>query len=673
MQMVLSRKMGSLPVAILAVLILIAPRPRLEAQRQQGAQGWKREAAGWSNAGKTSFPFDSRDVTRGVQGLSTRMYPPSMQLRSLLCHADTVWIGTEGGLYAWSASSDSVFLVKGPPFTCVNAMAVDEEGALWVGGDEGVSVRRYGEWTHYLGEKFSFFERVRGFCRGSGRMWIATYGQGCGFMASDSLTVLTRADSLLDDRVLSVMEEDDRTVWFGTASGISRAGFSGWHSLRYGSRIPVGAVDDIILDERGNIFLAVARQGVVRYNLGRVTEYGPADGLPGIEINAFSIDSSGRVWAAGRSGVSIYDGSGWVPLLIPGIMLENYNFLSICHDVEGNTFLGTNDGKMFVISGDSFTKVELPQRFPAGTVTGIREYRGELWFISDSGIFGSGGKSRKIPSPDPWFEGALTGFALDPDGRPWVSTRFGILQFNGASWEVFDRRMGMPTEHFTWVSNGAGSDLWFGTYDSGIMRLSDTGWTRYTVENGLPPGRITGLVTDGAGTQWILSGSGRVARFDGIDWQTVDVARRDTRVRNVQAADSIQGLDPGIRFIDRAGSDDNAGDRAGLCIGTDASGNCIVCRPEAIYINSAAGWQVIELPDIGRKIEPLCVTGSRHGELWLGTAGEGIFIRRGISWKRIGACSGVSGDHVPVLFEDGTGRMWAGTLHGGVTACQWNR
>ena len=58
--------------------------------------------------------------------------------------------------------------------------------------------------------------------------------------------------------------------------------------------------------------------------------------------------------------------------------------------------------------------------------------------------------------------------------------------------------------------------MWFGTFDAGVMRHSGGAWARYTVEDGLPSDEIAGMVTDGAGTQWALSRSGRLARFDGV-------------------------------------------------------------------------------------------------------------------------------------------------------------
>ncbi len=624
--------------------------------------------AGWIEAGRV--------IHLSNAGRSTHVFPPealstynsAKLLKALLCDGDTLWIGTEGGLYAYCTSLDSVFSVSGPAVGSITSLEFDDSGTLWVGGDKGVSIRRSGRWFHYLSGDYGFFELVTGIHDGGNKMWVMTYGNGCGYLESDSLTILSRADSLLDDRVMVLIEKSNSEIYFGTASGLCMADSFSWRSMRYGYKIPIGQIDEMILDEEGNLFLAVARQGIVRLNLGRVRKYGRRQGLPGLEINAFSLDPTGRVWAAGRSGISMYDGSGWVPLRIAGYSFAGYNFLSIRYDVDGICYLGTDEGRLLILSMGSVKVIEIPQAFPISRVSLVKEFNGVMWFNSGSEIFRYREDFVNIPLPDSWYKGALTGFANDHSGVLWVSTRFGILRFNGGAWQVFDRRLGLPANHFTWVSTGSGGDLWFGTFNSGILKLSLDGWTHYSERNGLPSNRIIGLVTDGEGIPWILSESGRIARFVSDKWESIKLSyqRRKRSVGDKQG--SLLQLDPSIRFVGE-GKEPQSGvlSSKGLCIGIDASGNCLFCRSDGIFKYSENGWQVIDIPYTGKMIVPLSILGSRRGELWLGTAGEGLFIRRSGKWINLKTANGISGDHVLSICEDEMGRIWAGTGWGGVT------
>ncbi|MBU8923210.1 MAG: hypothetical protein KOO63_15430, partial [Bacteroidales bacterium] len=377
------------------------------------------ETCGWLEVGTKSMPFDMPVATQTPLGISTTVYCPAMELRALLTLGDMVLIGTEGGLFEYSVSADSVFRMSGPAFTSINAMAIDEKDGLWVAGEKGVGIRRGGNWIHFLSGNYSFFDRVTGLFPSDDKMWITTYGQGCGYMVSDTLTVISRVDSLLDDRVLCTIEQENETIWFGTASGLCRADSFSWQNLRYGSRIPIGSVEDMIVDEEGNLFLAIARAGVARYNLGRVTAYGQSQGLPSMDIRVFSIDPAGFVNAAGKSGISTWDGSGWLPLRVEGVNLAASDILSMVHDVEGRTMLGTSEGKLILISRDIVKEIDIPQAFPLSTVLQVVTDKQSAWFLSESRILRSDGDLTELGLPDPWYKGTLTSMNIDQAGTVW--------------------------------------------------------------------------------------------------------------------------------------------------------------------------------------------------------------------------------------------------------------
>ncbi len=650
-------------------LIISAPAAAFPViSEEEPADPGEIETAGWLNSGRIFrfYPRTGRAGSSYPGGMER--HAPALMIEELVCSRDTLWIGTEGGLFAYGTLSDSIMKVEGPFFNGIKALAVDDEGSVWAGGDQGISVRRGGRWSHYTTDDLYFFERITGIINGNGKMWVTTFGHGCGYISGDSLTVLTRADSLLDDRVNCLIEKNDHQVWFGTESGLCLADSFSWQSLRYGNRIPTGSIEDMILDEEGNIFLAVNGNGVVRYNLGRVNRYGKRNGLPGEEINAFSLDPSGKVWGAGRSGVSTYDGSGWIPLRVQGVSLTEYNFLSICHDVEGTAYLGTDRGSFLIQSIDTVKEIAIPQSFPVSMISEIREYDDVLWLSSGSRIFRVGKEMTEIKLPDPWFEGALTGVAVDRSGILWVSTRFGILQYNNGAWQIFDKRLGLPADHFRWVSRGGGDDLWFGTFDDGILRLSKNGWTHYTDSNGLPSNAITGLITDSGQTVWILSDSGKIARFASKKWEAFDLPYRGIGRPLTGEPESKKELDPAIRFLGERNADPEEWMTArGLALGMDASGRILFCRSDGIFRYSENGWQAIDIPEAGKRSVPSSILGTASGEIWLATRGSGLFIRKSGGWTNLRVADGLSGDDILAICRDRSGRLWAGTRGGGIT------
>lgn len=654
---------------LIIISVLLAAAITLHAQ-QAVSEEERTERGGWVESGaRRPLYWENRAAPPPVSGFFTP-YAPAVEIRTLVSAGDTLWIGTEGGLFAYSLSEDTVSAVPGPVCTSIRAIAFDDNGSLWVGGDCGISRRSEGSWQHVTAERYRFFGRVRDIVQGDERIWVATFGNGCAYIKDDSLTIYTLADSLLDDRVNAVLEEDPYTVWFGTESGLCRSDTLSWKSMRFGSRIPIGAVRDIILDEEGNLFLAVAHQGGVLYNLGRVRRFGPADGLPGRDISCFSLDPTGRVWAAGGSGVSTYDGSGWLPYRPPGVKLAMHRFMSVHHDLEGTTYLGTDSGSVFILSRDRVDEIILPQGFPSKTVAVVRRFEGVLWFLTQSSIYRLDGGMVEVSPPPEWHTGAMNDLYAAADGALWVATRFGILHFNDGSWELYDKRQGLPTEHFVTVYPGASGTLWFASFDRGVLRFTGRKWIHYTERDGLPDNRIISLVVDNSGFPWIVTPGGKVARFSGDGWEEAVLPVRSGSLPDSSAADldSLMQLDPHIRFLPGLGSA-AAGAEAGrsCALGLDARGNCIVARDDGVYRFVPTGWQVVDPPERRSGFQPTSVIGTTRGEIWVGTAGGGVFIRRSGEWIQVNASQGLTGDYIRTLCEDDSGVLWIGTQHGGIT------
>jgi ligand-binding sensor domain-containing protein len=590
---------------------------------------------------------------------------PSGGVRAILAAGDSVWVGTDGGLFIWVPGSDTILTERGSSLASVTSLMAGENGEIWVGGAAGLSVRHDWGWDRFTSRDHSFFSRITDISHGEGKIWISTWGQGCGYVVGDTLTIMTRADSLLDDRVTCVVEQSDNTIWIGTDSGVCKSDSFSWTSMRYGSRIPVGRVRDIILTEEGDLFVSVARQGVAKYSLGRVNSYGPGQGLPDREIYQFGMDAGAHVWAAGRYGLSTWDGSGWTPLRLAGISLGDHDYLSVEHDPEGNTYLGTTAGILASVARDSYRETHIPASGPESMIGLIVSSGRTMLLAGNRAIYRFDGGFTPIGLPGKWYEGTVTGMVPEQGGRLWLSTRFGILHHTGNTWEIFDRRQGLPTEHFTCAA-GLDGELWFGTFDRGVLRLTSGGWVHYRSRHGLPDERISSIAADRSGTVWLTTMSGRIARFTGDEWETLDIAGTSPEQGAiVMPADSIFLDDPSVRILPSRSSE-MAGSFAPV-IGLDGSGRCMFCTMEGIILQSEAGWRILDIPLHRSGPRPTALKGTTDGSIWLGTDGEGAWVLKDGRWLHVDSTSGLGDDDILSIEEDPSGTVWIGTRAGGVT------
>ena len=624
------------------------------------------ETRGWLQSGKKVSVGRLTHRQEESPAGSFEILKPVGGIRAVLASGDSVWVGTESGLFIWVPGADTVLAERGCRLASVTSLAAGESGEIWVGGEGGLSIRYDWGWDRYTAREHPFFSRITDIRHGEGRMWISTWGQGCGHILGDTLTILTRADSLLDDRVTCVVEQNDNTIWIGTESGVCRADSFSWTSMRYGSRIPIGRVRDIILAEEGYLFVSVARQGVARYSLGRIKRYGQGQGLPDRDIYRFGLDAEAKVWAAGRYGVSTWDGSGWTPMRLPGVSLGSHDFLSVCHDLEGNTYLGTSSGILVSIARDFYRETVLPGDGPERMIGSVVSSGRTLLLAGRKAVYSFDGGFTPIELPGQWFEGTVTGIVPEQGGKLWLSTRFGILHHTGSAWEVFDRRQGLPTEHFTAVAAGRDGELWFGSFDSGVLRLTSGGWVHYRSRHGLPDERISSLTVDRSGTVWVSTFSGMIARFTGDEWETFDIPGISPGSGSTEMpADSLYLEDPAVRILHSSGGDLD-GSFAPV-IGLDGSGRCMFCTEAGIFFQSEAGWRFIEIPLRSSGPRPTALKGTADGSIWLGTGGGGAYVLTGGKWLHVDSTSGLGDNHVLSIEEDPSGTVWIGTRYGGVT------
>jgi len=648
------------PIVLVAALSILFPAARATGEPES------LQKRGWLESGvRISMGSLVHRKDEAPAGRFETMAPAG-GVRAILTEGDSVWVGTDGGLFIWVPGSDTVLAEEGARLSSVTSLVSSEKGEIWAGGEAGLSIRRGWGWDRYTSREHPFFSDITDIRYGEGKIWISTWGNGCGYVIGDTLTIMTRADSLLDDRVTCVVEQSDDTIWIGTESGVCRADSFSWTSMRYGSRIPVGRVRDMIIAEEGDLFVSVARQGVARYSLGRISRYGTGQGLPDRDIYRFGLDSGARVWAAGRFGLSTWDGSGWTPVRLAGIPLGERDYLSIGQDPEGVIYLGSSDGIISSVARDLYRETALPIDGPEMMIGTIASSGRTLLMAGRRAVYRFDGGFTPIGLPGSWYEGALTGIVPEQRGGMWLSTRFGILHHTGSTWEVFDRRQGLPTEHFTCVTSGRDGELWFGTFDRGVLRLTSEGWIHYRRRHGLPDERIASMVSDRSGKVWVSTRSGNVAGFTGEKWETLEIAgAAPSPAAEASPADSFFQDDPAVRILPSGGGGPDR-DFAPV-IGLDGSGRCMFCTGEGIFFLSEAGWRLIDVPLRRSGPRPTALKGTSDGSIWLGTDGGGAYVLKSGKWLHVGSTNGLGDDHVLSIEEGTPGTVWIGTRSGGVT------
>lgn len=118
--------------------------------------------------------------------------------------------------------------------------------------------------------------------------------------------------SLSNNRVTPVAEAADGSLWLGTDSGLNRFDPESGIFTRYTTEngLANDGIQGLCLDSKGHVWVSTFK-GISRLDpvSGQVWNFGPADGLQGIEfwINSYNKGQSGKMYFGGLKGLNMFD------------------------------------------------------------------------------------------------------------------------------------------------------------------------------------------------------------------------------------------------------------------------------------------------------------------------------------------------------------------------------
>lgn len=480
---------------------------------------------------------------------------------------------------------------------------------------------------------------------------LASGGAGQELRQEFSLRRWTTVDGLPSDQVLALAQTRDGYLWVGTRDGLAR--FDGMN---------------FTVLHRGN-----------------------TAGLPGNAVARLAEDAAGGLWVAGEGGGVARLGDGrWESrgrLGGGGPMAERW----VGQD-HGAIWRRTEDGpwrREGVRADDG-----APDRLPAAAAHPVELPGGTLWYVEDGVLVcrpGSGGTERRYPLPPGLDAPVATAAAVAPDGGLWWLHRGArpggdlVLQRTGEAGSVVVHRLesgpGVPSMFLVadragrlWLSRGAlglgcwqgdtlttyappwtreedvalclledrEGNLWLGTENSGLYRLTPRLVRMVDRSAGLPDAAVRAVCPRAAGGIWVGTDRGVVA------WLPNGRPEGTLASSHLVSGMAVRALAEG-----------RDGD---LWIGTT----------RGVFRWTEGGTSAVALPSVvvpsdrervgSQKVRAILAT--RRGEVWIATAQALGVLPAGDRRPRLVAVA--PGSVVTSLLEDREGRIWFGTEARGV-------
>jgi ligand-binding sensor domain-containing protein/signal transduction histidine kinase/CheY-like chemotaxis protein len=425
-----------------------------------------------------------------------------------------LWIGTFGGGVDRFDGRDFINfnMNNGLNDNVVNCILKDEDGNLWFGTDNGLSKYLYREQT------FLHYNRIHGL--NHDRIWkmsktkdgdilLALYSEGAARFDPNELrfTYFNTKNGLVDNNVISVMEDTKGNLWFGTAQGVSKYNGKTYVYEPMLQKLANLKVNAIYEDSQARIWFGTDK-GLFLYDNNQVTRYTTDNGLSSDYVSAILEDRKHHFWIGTYGGgVAHFDGHTFTSFTSKQGLCHN-KVETLCEDFEGNIWVGTQLG-VSQIKDELFSHISKKDGLKNNTVWSIwQDSQGAMWIATEEGIgifepvTGKLTIDNRIEVAYPFYE--------DKTGHLWLGDGKHILCYDGQSFRNVSKELGLVEDEFISIFEDRQNRMWFGTQRNGLILYDKSidSVTHFKKEDGLSDNIINVIIQDHQDNIWIGTNDG---------------------------------------------------------------------------------------------------------------------------------------------------------------------
>ncbi len=483
-----------------------------------------------------------------------RQNTPSLHENSVFClmvaRDGALWIGTEGGgLIRYSKGQFRSWTTRdGLSNDFVRSLVQDAQGAIWAGTDNGL--------LRLDGDHFVRVDGVAGvpalavhsvFQDRSGRVWVG--GSKLLRLEGGKSAEYTLSGEASQNRVKSILQTQDGTLWVGTVSGLNRMA----PSRGKFERVPgiSGTVRVLRQTPDGVLWIGTIGQGAFQYSAGKLTQITAPSSLPSNTVLNLFEDSENNLWIGTQTGMvrltraqavivplpkandadfgTIYmdrDGSFWIgstllfqmkdgaaiPQSMPG--LKGIHVRNVYRDRSGSLWVGTDGDGVFHIAAGRTTHLTTRDGLSNNFVRAlVQDKDGSMWVAADEGIshIQPGGAAPGIVSYQ--MRDGLAYFSTrvlleDRGGDLWIGTDRGLSHMHAGVFTSDAATSGLAQMKIWAIHEDADGGLWFGTRNNGLFRFRNGKLAHFSVQDGLAGNAIYQILEDGRGHLWMSGPNG---------------------------------------------------------------------------------------------------------------------------------------------------------------------
>lgn len=374
-------------------------------------------------------------------------------------------------------------------------VAVSPQGTLWLGFESG-TLCRFEPVDERCSEQFepdAGAERAAGpltsvYVDDSGRLYYTGAGNGYSQLDGGAWQSFVLPDEVLpDNRIHSLVQDADGTVWIATGGGVQRftpetaSGVEGVYPAApaqfepFDSSMVSREVQVVAPGADGSMWFGADAVG--RYRGGEWSIYTSLNGLAGTPIHAIEIDALDRAWLGTGGGLTIHTQDSLFSLTqAEGLPSDTILALQAVAEDDESMWIGTGGGGLLRVQRNQIQVFNQQNaELPSDVITALaQDADGSLLVGTDRGLARFvNGQTTQIRSVG---DVAVTALATSPEGVVWVGTAgSGAYSFNGLAWQHFTTEDHLPSLHITALLVDTNGVAWIGADNGGLLQYYHAG------------------------------------------------------------------------------------------------------------------------------------------------------------------------------------------------------
>ncbi len=459
----------------------------------------------------------------------------------------------------------------------------------------------------------------------NGYLWFGSF-DGLSRYDGYTFTTFSRKDGLASNSITTSFQDEDGKIWFGHPGGKITIydPITEQFTILTLSELPTRSdIRKIYKDSRGIFWIASQARKVFTIKNGLISEFNSEDHI--LDTNVLDIVETpkGEIWFSTRKGIVVYDpvrNSFSLMTTKDGLWTDYVGVLF--RDSRGNIWIGYNIGRISVYHANplhprfgEYDHMELPD-VKDNFVNVIYEDRNQtLWLGSTT----SGVLKYLPPTPE--------------HPQP--------------SFEIISEKNGLSKNRVLSILQDREGNLWFGTSGGGVCQFRGKRFEIYGVEEGLIDPIVWSIMQDHQGNYWIATDMG--VTFFPLKNDKLDLEN----YKSISVQDGIPGYHVITMLEDQKGR---------IWFGTARSGI-------GIYDPGTGTFEYMNMKNGLLPVNAVFhLKQDQNGRIWMATFGAGA-LRYDVDTGetlQLTTKEGLSSNFINSVYIDSRGEVWFATDGGGV-------